>query len=631
MMGYYFRSFSRWVFIAGILGIGGCTGLPRKPIPPAPGGPVQPAAPSGPPQQLLIFIPQTDEGASSWFKLFAQYPSLRMVIALSPRFIHFAKDPALRSRAVELQKAGRLELALQVPNPPFFPLLINTHSAKDALPPGASLPDPPFAFPEDATQILAHSRGDFYRLWTIAPKGVVLPQGAASEELFNVVSRLGFQWTVGALGTSMGGGAYRTGSLLVWDATPLTESPQFTIQVWDERVAGNSPKSLQTLTLWAETLEKKKATPILPSDPGLPTFDLPKDVSWGKRTWTTKDWNPWIGTPRKNAAWEWLRITREALEAFKNSGQASVKRLDMAFEEFYTAENSNYLLDIGNPNLPVGAAEEREREFKATLSAVYRLMGQSPPEDLFNADIARAGTAVKLSSSAALWEALPDGREHVLFEDPAGDDHGDGSLADPAGPKGVPGTYDLRRLEVWISSDTLDWNVTMGSLASSSLGDSSKPGPLIDIYVDLNGQPNVGTLSFLPGRRVIAAPSDAWEYCLSLWDTKAQLYRTRSEGTYELAETFSLLVDSGSVHVRMPRSWMRGNPKRWGYQALVMSYDPKSPEGEPQPLIPTSSKFPNPLPIFDLLDGGEISQSQLLTDIEEGRRQDVPFVHVNAK
>ena len=33
--------------------------------------------------------------------------------------------------------------------------------------------------------------------------------------------------------------------------------------------------------------------------------------------------------------------------------------------------------------------------------------------------------------------------------------------------------------------------------------------PLIDIYVDLNGQPGLGTVTLLPGRNLTAAPSDA--------------------------------------------------------------------------------------------------------------------------
>src|SRR5690348_16490241 len=103
--------------------------------------PGQAAAPSHKPRELIVFIPQTDDGAAGWFKLFARHPDLRMVIAMSPRFRHFEKDPALKAQALALQKSGRMELAMQLPNPPVLPLLVDTNSAKDAVAPGSPLPN----------------------------------------------------------------------------------------------------------------------------------------------------------------------------------------------------------------------------------------------------------------------------------------------------------------------------------------------------------------------------------------------------------------------------------------------------------------------------------------------------------
>jgi hypothetical protein len=581
-----------------------------------------------------------------------------MVIAISPRFQRFAREPMLRLQALALQNKDRLELAMQLPNAPFLPLLINTDAAKAATPLGTPLPVPAFAYPDDVTQIVARSRSDFHQLIGFSPKGMVLPSGAASRDLLTLIGRLDISWVVGALGAPPIPGAYQSGSLQVWDATPGPPSPaplptarrglsaltgesladrpspalgrggNIEVQVWDERVVGDPVKSLHILEAWAKELDIKGIQPILPSDPGLPTQPLTNKVNWAERSWTSPDWTNWIGNSRKNAAWAWLRKTRAALEDFKNSGLASVKRLDMAFEEMYTAENANYFSGITNDQTP--AAEERERDFKATLAAVYRLMEKPPPDDLFSEE---APSPTPTSASAkggiveATWETLPDGRGHLSLPDPANDDHGDGTLVYPAGGPTAPGSYDLRSLDVWVASDTLDWGISLGT--TPILGNAQATGPLIDVYVDLNGQPNVGTLSLLPGRVLTAASRDAWEYAICLWGNKAQLYQTRGNESYEMVGTFPITIDGDTLHVKMPRSWMRGNPQRWGYQVLMMAYDPKSPANEAHPLMPATN-VANPVPVYDLLDPPDLPQAQLLSEVEQGLRGDVPFIRLRA-
>src|SRR5262245_8471871 len=121
------------------LGIAGCAGITPKGqqvSPPKPGQPTPtPQTSSGapttgqPPRQTIIYIPQTDQAVGSWLKLFEKHSNLRMVIAISPRFQRFAKEAPLKERLLALQKERRLEMALQLPNAPFLPLLINTDSA----------------------------------------------------------------------------------------------------------------------------------------------------------------------------------------------------------------------------------------------------------------------------------------------------------------------------------------------------------------------------------------------------------------------------------------------------------------------------------------------------------------------
>jgi len=90
---------------------------------------------------------------------------------------------------------------------------------------------------------------------------------------------------------------------------------------------------------------------LLPQDASIQAAPLNSRTAWSLRTWDGTDGSLWIGEAAKNAAWKALRRTREALEKYKNSGQASVQRLDIAFEEIYSAQNSNYFAAAGNASL----------------------------------------------------------------------------------------------------------------------------------------------------------------------------------------------------------------------------------------------------------------------------------------
>jgi len=162
----------------------------------------------------------------------------------------------------------------------------------------------------------------------------------------------------------------------------------------------------------------------------------------------------------------------------------------------------------------------------------------------------------------------------------------------------VPGGGDLKSLDVWASTDSVQWVVTLASGTPSA----------IEIYVDLNGQPNVGTPSFLGGSSYVTSAIDAWEYAISIVGQTATLYRTQSTGTYGVVQMYPVVQEGSRYHVAIPRDMMRGSPRRWGYQVLVMSG--------------TLSDFIDPL---------EISQKELWQDLSTGKRNDIPFVRVHSK
>jgi len=523
--------------------------------------------PAHPQRDLLIFIPQTDDAAASWLKWFVKYPQLRMVIAMSPRFMHIVKDPHLKAQFQALQKQGRLDIALQIPNAPILPLLMQ---------------DPPYGFSDDVIQIIAQSKAGFFKQWSQLPHGIVLPYGADSWELMALLDKLGFTWLVGALEAPGVDGPYQSGSLMVWDATPVVKPVGTRVRVWDER---------QTKERLIDSWMTDSKVTILPLDTGLVAFPLTSKTVVKSRTWSESDLSPWVGSNSKNSAWNALKKTRQVLEAYKNSGQASVQRLDLAFEEIYSAQSSNYFGSMGNPSLSPALAEERQHEFQATLLSVYRLIGQSPPDDLFQTANSWTATAAKISSTTTHAENFPDGREHVLIEEATGD-----AL--------VSGGPDLKSLDVMATTSTIRWTVTLASTGPA----------VIDIYIDLNGQPNAGTPTFLQGRPYATEPADAWEYALSFSGSAATLYRTQGTGTYGLVQTFSQQTQGSQSSVTIPRDFMRGAPKRWGYQVVALT---------PDSVAPGKTAV-----ISDFLDPLEISQKDLWQDLTSGKRSDIPFIRL---
>jgi hypothetical protein len=517
-------------------------------------------------RMMILYVPQTDDGSAAWPKWFAKNPDLRMVIAMSPRFSRITKDPIVKSQLAALQKEGRLEMALQIPNAPILPLLLD---------------DPPYGYSEDVVQLIAQAKAGYFKNWNSLPKGLVLPYGAASTKLISLLDRLGFSWLIGALGAPPVDGPYQSGSLMIWDGSPTGKVTGTVVHVWDERQMKDKP-----LDGWIREVKAKNGSFLLPHDPDVQAVPLNTRAAWPLRTWDGTDASLWFGDATKNAAWSALRRTREALEKYKNSGQASVQRLDIAFENIYTAQNSNYFAAAGNTSLSPDLVEERDHEFQATLMAVYRVIGQSPPEDLFAPATVGLLSGLRTSSTTVRAESFPDGREHVAIEDAVGD-----AL--------VPGGGDLKSLDVWAATDSVHWIVTLASPTASS----------IEIYVDLNGQPNAGTPTFLGGSPYGTSPIDAWEFAIAMAGTTATLYRTESTGTYGVVQVFPLIVEGSRFHVDIPRDLMRGNPRRWGYQVLVKDGTNLS----------------------DFIDPLEISQKDLWQDLSTGKRNDIPFVRVRSK
>ncbi len=508
-------------------------------------------------RMMIIYVPQTDEAAANWLKWFDANPSLKMVIAFSPRFASLAKDATLKTRLQALEKEGRLEIALQIPNAPILPLIAE---------------NPPYGYTDDIVQLIAQSKAGFYKTWNFLPRGFVLPYGAASSRLLSLLGRSGFAWIVAAVGQAPEG-LLQYGSMSIWDGS----STGGLVRVWDERQTKE-----KLIDHWLKESASQKAVFLLPRDGGVHPAPLQMETL-GQSTWNGSDWSIWTGATAKDVAWGALRTTRDALEKYKNSGQASVTRLDAALNEIYSAQNSNYFASAGNMTMSPALKEEREHEFQATLLGIYRLISQPAPDELFTAMDSDVSLSVIPSSTSIQAESLPEGREHIIIRDALGDEI-------------VPGGGDLESLEIWTTTDSAHWVITLTKYA---------PALPLEIYIDLNHQVDAGTSVFLPGRPYFASAKDSWEYALAVNGQEATLYRTLSASSYGDAQKFPVVVEGRNLHIYLPQGVMRGRPSRWGYQMLIGAGT-----------------------ISDFIDPPEIPRKEFWQSLSTGNRHDFPFVRI---
>jgi hypothetical protein len=88
----------------------------------------------------------------------------------------------------------------------------------------------------------------------------------------------------------------------------------------------------------------------------------------------------------------------------------------------------------------------------------------------------------------------------------------------------------------------------------------------VDFYIDLNGIFGMGGFSFIYGVNGFLVADSGWEYALRMYKDKAILYKYSAEGASIIS---NLAVNDNSVSI--PIKYIRGNPAKWGFQAIVVS------------------------------------------------------------
>jgi hypothetical protein len=632
-------------FAPGCLPPKGRPGVEPPPAPagvPAPSEPPLSEAPAGVLAVVFAVSPQEDPLTVAEF--LRDRPHWRASLVLHGGF--YADDEkAAQARAVvsALADSGRAEIVMTVSGEPVLALIQNTDLAKMSRPPLRFLP-PPFAWPEDALGHLAQARGFYQRHWRRAPAAVVMPGSVVAGSEMPLLEKIGARWILlraaepGAAPPGREPGCY--GDMPVVLVRPAVFSAARAAE-WKERLRTDpAPPPLELRTLedakafdaWAAASPAGLAATV--SEVLAQRKDL---TPWPDPDKAPPDFSPWIGEAQENLAWRLLGAARQAVEDYKNSGQASLRKLDSAVREIYTAESSRYFYYFGN-DFDSGRDAELEREFLATLAQVYRLLDKPVPA-AFLAGFSEAGADFSGPETGAEETSFDKVGAGFRWTDAAGDGRGPGGYEPPEGGEFSADAWDLKSFEVQPSAQDVSFRFRMASLANPWRAPYGFSLPLVEVYMDINHLPGAGSEALLSGRPGAVDGRDAWEYALSVDGWGARLYQHRSGALPRLAARLPVRVSPGSgIRVDVPRTHLRGDPAAWGYGVAVMGCHPPAP-AEPSAACSPMAVEPQAAsrqfggaarsgapPYLDILVPRGHEQRRVLGVYEEGREIVLPFL-----
>ncbi|MCB9730401.1 MAG: hypothetical protein H6744_03720 [Deltaproteobacteria bacterium] len=197
--------------------------------------------------------------------------------------------------------------------------------------------------------------------------------------------------------------------------------------------------------------------------------------------------------------------------------------------------------------------------------------------------------AAAIGLAVACWLVAPcAAAAELVFADPAGDDTGPGTYVYPSDVAYLPGSFDLRRVELRDVGDQVEVRVTLGAEIQDPWDSRAWDGngfslQMIQIYLDT--APGDGVRDALPGIDASFAADDAWDRVVLIAPQGVRRLREevarKAPGLRDrIVLPSKVSVDGRALLVRVPRKALGGGVSaRWGVQVLVCGDDPFVGEG----------------------------------------------------
>jgi len=349
-------------------------------------------------------------------------------------------------RYKRLAEEGRIELSMTPYAHPIVPLLLDLHSAREAMP-EANLPLL-FEYPDGEERTKWHideGRRVFEHYFGLRPRGCWPSEGAVSKSTLKLLGDAGFDWAASGesvLRNSLAssemddiGCIHRAYSPSAGKLTcffrddGLSDQIGFTYSGWHgDDAASNLVHHLENIAgackgvadpVVSIILDGENAWEYYPENafhflsamyeklaehPGLElttfsdyleprpeTVELPDLVAG---SWVYGTLSTWIGDADKNRGWDLLGEAKRAFDRAVNSGRLDEQRLRRAERQLAVCEGSDWFWWFGDYN-PAESVSHFEHLFRQQLADLYRLIGEEPPESLSQV-ISRGGGAPQL-------------------------------------------------------------------------------------------------------------------------------------------------------------------------------------------------------------------------------------------
>lgn len=322
-------------------------------------------------------------------------------------------------------RGGAIEISVTPYFHPILPLLHDERAVAQARP-GSAVPGRVFRWPADAREQVARGLERLELALGWRPQGLWPSEGALSAGVLDQLGELGIRWTatdqqlLGKAAPTAGAGAHLQpwawpgGPRVFFRDTNLSDSIGFRYARMpvDDAVADFLERARALARRWEGPGEatvcvvldgenawehyEGQGEPFLrhfyaalrdapdirpmtfsdalaeqPSAPTLPRF-LPG-------SWIRGDLDTWAGHPDKNRAWELLAEARDAYAAWAPTADAAT--VELAKSHLFAAEGSDWFWWLGDDH-PTPWLAAFDRNFRAHLCALHRVIGKVPPASL---------------------------------------------------------------------------------------------------------------------------------------------------------------------------------------------------------------------------------------------------------
>lgn len=492
------------------------------------------------PSAVVWLPPESFRQWSAVDALMRGTPDLKLTIGVAPAMA----TPLVKAALTPWVEAGRIELAARIDGDPVLTMIAGHPAAPR---------------PQDPVERAVHARERLQKALGLVPPGLAPGAGAVDAAVAASLGQSGAAWILAGPYAAPDDSWSRAGSavLVPSGATALFDESASTSSVF-LTAAPALPRPEQG---WATVGDLARAQTEL--------IEPPADAAWPAWDPEAALFPPSGEGPR--AAWDAYGAAAEVLQRYQNSGSADLRTLDAAIDLLRRCQAARFYRGQGE-DVPAG--------LRTALVAVYKRLKLPAPHALYGGPASATAasgpidgpTGVRALSgpswfefraplgAIALTPTLTPGATIAIADG--------GTAADPWRILSLRGDWD-------------DAEVRLTLRVGRASGGA--PRPVYELYTDFNRVLGAGRVPLLEGRGAVVLPRDAWELALSIAGEDARLYRARGGGEPDEIAVFKARwrSDRGEVVVAVPRSFMRGNPARWGWTVVALAEDPARPGRSP--------------------------------------------------